>query len=221
VDSGCELQWRFCGATTSGNAMEGIAGHSMVPWLVQGQQCGALLVIGGFASDGAARRQCYTMDPATGEASPFPALDTPRCFHGTACFSDGCIVVIGGLSAASAADQPLATASMYDPDKGHWRPMKMSCVVPGMVHPCVSGVGVEMLVFAGSGKAGELPQLFSMIVVGDTLMVKTLACLGETPVSQYGLSSVIDESTRTLYVLGANAGDKSAPHLHRLLLPLS
>jgi hypothetical protein len=231
ADSGCSYKWE-CRVSNEQVVAWGAAGHSMVAVakrLFEQEQNGrheedhgpgsVLLFIGGYGADGAALRTCRLFDPSSGVSEDFPSLDTPRCLQGTACFSDGSIVVIGGLPAVSASDRPLATASLYDPRKGFWAPLKLSQALPGMVNPCVAVVGVEMFVFSGCGKAGVLPQLFSMVVVGDTLVVKAHPCLGDTPVTQFGVSVVVAEEPRAMYVIGANPSDPAAPHLHRLLLP--
>ena len=217
-DSGAVLQWERVLGHEQPHDVFGVAGHSIISVPMKNGSSG-LVTIGGFGSDGTAVRRCQVFDVSACTVEDFPSLDTLRGLHGTAHFADGSVVLIGGLPSISASDRPLSSASFYSPTKQQWSPLKCSQPLPGMVNPCVCVLGVEMLVFGGSGKAGTLPQLFSMVVVGDTLVVKLLDCLGDTPVTQYGLSCVVDEEDRVMYVIGSTPSIATAPHLHRVLLP--
>lgn len=93
---------------------------------------GRVLVAGGFASGGPQQDQAILLttelyDPATGQWSPGPLLDTRRAGHAAVVLGDGRVLVAGGRTCAAppqtcALTVRTRTAELYDPVAGTWTP---------------------------------------------------------------------------------------------------
>jgi N-acetylneuraminic acid mutarotase len=113
-----------------------------------------VVVIGGMFGDGVPRGEVEVWDldggPGFVEAAP---LGTPRVRHTATVLADGSVLVVGGVGPAG--DDVLASAELFDPSTGAWRPAA-PMDVPRYDHTATRLPDGRVLVAGGRAPAGGL-----------------------------------------------------------------
>lgn len=85
-------------------------------------RAGSLVLLGGFLDDGLPTRSAIALSPLTRRFEPFTAMRLPRAGHACGCFSDGRLIVAGGITREFASPTCVgavdASVEMYDQESG-------------------------------------------------------------------------------------------------------
>lgn len=85
-------------------------------------RAGSLVLLGGFLDDGLPTKSAIALSPLTRRFEPFTAMLLPRAGHACGCFSDGRLIVAGGISREFASPTCVgavdASVEMYDHESG-------------------------------------------------------------------------------------------------------
>jgi hypothetical protein len=206
-------------------------GHSLIPLH---DETGVLLA-GGFeeargkACKGVLKGTLVNEERVIWEV--FGSLDTPRGHHAVALLPDFSVALIGGTALDGSDDAAVRTISILDSLDGVSAGRSLRCrsvpVEPPfpfpVLSPAVAVHGPEIFVLTGgtphdsdvSSTIGA--ELFGVVFVGESAVLKKYDCLGSRIHRTRGLSMHV--CSDFLYVVGDGDEQGKGAHLHRMILP--
>jgi len=119
---------------------------------------GRVLVAGGFGSlgsDGTSLSSTEIYNPATGTWAPTGSMDVPRVLAAIAPLPDGTVLVAGAYESSPNGPFPLASADVYDPNTGTWKPTESMAVARAYGSATALPDG-SVIVAGGVGTTGQL-----------------------------------------------------------------